>query len=66
MSSGEIIIASSEFRARFGKIDGLIVYLDGIKYKESNIKLSQEEVHQLVERYNEYKLLHDDIIDWVE
>lgn len=65
MSDGKIIIASSEFRAKSGKIDGFIVYKDGIKYFDTKIKLTPQEITELIQRYEKYKLTHMDVVDWV-
>lgn len=65
MTNGEIIVASSEFRAKSGEIDGFIVYKDGIKYYDTEVYLTQQEKSELIERYKKYKLTHADVIDWV-
>ena len=64
MSDGKIIFASSEFRSKSGKIDGFIVYKDGIKYFDTNTKLTPQEINELIEQYEKYKLTHIDIVDW--
>lgn len=65
MSDGKIIIAGSEFRAKSGKIDGFIVYKDGIKYFDTNTKLTPQEITELIQLYEKYKLTHIDVADWV-
>ena len=65
MINGEVIIADSEFRARSGEIDGLIVYRQGIRYKDSNIGLSPQEVDELIAQCKKYELVNGDIVDWV-
>lgn len=64
MVDGKIIVASSEFRAKSGKIDGFIVYKDGIKYFDTNESLTLQEIAELIEKYEKYKLTHPDIVDW--
>ena len=41
MTNGQIFVAGSEFRAKTGKIDGFIVYKDGIKHYDTEIVLRQ-------------------------
>lgn len=65
MTNGKIIIASSEFRAKSGEIDGFIVYKSGMKYFDTNIKLTPQEIAELTKQYEKYKLTHTDIVDWV-
>ena len=39
MTNGQIFVASSEFRAKSGEIDGFIVYKEGIKDYNTGIAL---------------------------
>ena len=64
INNGKIIVASSEFRAKSGKIDGFIVYKEGIKYCDTNIPLTPQEITELIEQYEKYKLTHIDVVDW--
>ena len=64
MTNGQIFVAGSEFRAKTGKIDGFIVYKDGIKHYDTEIVLTQQEILELIEQYEKYKLTHLDIVDW--
>lgn len=65
MSDGTIIEACSEFRAKSGKIDGVLVYKDSIKHKETGICLAESELCNLFEVYEEYEKEHGDFIDWI-
>ncbi len=64
MTDGKIIVAGSEFRAKSGKIDGFIVYKDGIKYFDTNTNLTPQEITELIEQYEKYKSTHIDVVDW--
>lgn len=64
MGNGTIVVAGSEFRAKSGKIDGFIVYKDEIKYLDTNINLTQQEIAELIEQYEKYKSTHSDVVDW--
>lgn len=65
MTNEKIIVASSEFRAKSGEIDGFIVYKDGMKYYDTNIKLTHQEITELIKQYEKYKLTHTDVVDWI-
>lgn len=65
MTDGKIIVAGSEFRAKSGKIDGFIVYKNGIKFLNTNIYLTSQEIDKLIKQYEKYKSTHNDVIDWV-
>ena len=64
MTDGQIIAASSEFRAKSGKIDGFIVYQEGMQYHGTGVYLTQQEIAELMERYDIYKQTHHDVVDW--
>ena len=64
MTNGQIFVASSEFRAKSGEIDGFIVYKEGIKDYNTGIALTQQEISELVEQYEKYKLTHTGVVDW--
>ena len=40
------------------------MYKDGIKHYDTEIVLTQQEVLELIEQYEKYKLTHLDIVDW--
>lgn len=65
MTDGQIIAASSEFRAKSGEIDGFIVYKEKMQYHGTGVYLTRQEISELVERYDAYKLAHHDVVDWV-
>lgn len=64
MTNGQIFVASSEFRAKSGEIDDFIVYKEGIKDYNTGIALTQQEISELVEQYEKYKLTHTDVVAW--
>ena len=64
MTNGQIFVASSEFRAKSEEIDGFIVYKEGIKDYNTGIALTQQEISELVEQYEKYKLTHTDVVAW--
>ena len=64
MTNGQIFVASSEFRAKSGEIDGFIVYKEGIKDYNTGIALTQQEISELVEQYEKYTLTHTDVVAW--
>lgn len=65
MDSGDTIVASSEFRAESGDFDGVIVYTQSLKFKETNKHLSKEQVDDLILMYETYKNDYNDIVEFV-
>ena len=39
-------------------------YKEGIKDYNTGIALTQQEISELVEQYEKYKLTHTDVVDW--
>ena len=41
-----------------------VVYKEGIKDYNTGIALTQQEISELVEQYEKYKLTHTDVVAW--
>lgn len=65
MSDGRVIIAGSEFGMREKPFDSVIVYKAGMKYKNNDTPLAENEIEELMKKYDEYKDIHGDIVVWV-
>ncbi len=65
LNNGQMIVANSEFRAKAGKIDGVFVYTQNLKYKETDISLTAEEIEELIKQYEIYNEDKKDFIEWV-
>ena len=64
MSDGGLIVAGSEFGIKEKPFDCVIVYKDGMKYQNGDVSLSNDEVEELIKKYDEYKMIHGDFIIW--
>lgn len=65
IDNNETIMAASEFKATSGELDGLMVYTESLKLKDSNQYLSVEQINELLHMYDEYKIEHNDIIEFI-
>ena len=64
LNNGQMIVANSEFRAKSGKVDGVYVYTQSLKYKETEVPLTTEEIDQLVKEFEKYNKDKRDFIWW--
>ena len=60
-----IIVGDSEFRAKSGKVDGVYVYTQSLKYKETEVQLTAEEIEELMKEFEIYNKDKRDFIEWV-
>lgn len=65
LNNGQMIVANSEFRAKSGKVDGVFVYTKSLKYKETDISLTAEEIEELIKQYGIYNEDKKDFIEWI-
>ncbi|MBQ8085623.1 MAG: hypothetical protein IJ232_05905 [Lachnospiraceae bacterium] len=64
MSDGRVIVADSEFGMKEKPFDSVIVYKNGMKHQSSDAPLSDDEVEELMHKYDEYKKVHGDCVIW--
>lgn len=65
LNDGNIIVGNSEFRAKSGKVDGVFVYTKSLKYKETEVPLTAEEIEELMKEFEIYNKDKRDFIEWV-
>ncbi|MBR3833923.1 MAG: hypothetical protein IKJ73_06370 [Lachnospiraceae bacterium] len=65
LNDGSIIVGDSEFRAKSGKVDGVYVYTQSLKYKETEVQLTAEEIEELMKEVEIYNKDKRDFIEWV-
>lgn len=65
LNDGSIIVGDSEFRAKSGKVDGVYVYTQSLKYKETEVQLTAEEIEELMKEFEIYNKDKRDFIEWV-
>lgn len=64
MSDSRVIVANSEFGMKEKPFDSVIVYKNGMKHQSSDAPLSEDEVEELMHKYDEYKKVHGDCVIW--
>lgn len=65
LNDGNIIVGNSELQAKFGKVDGVCVYTKSLKYKETQVPLTSEEIDELMKEFEIYNQDKRDFIEWV-